>query len=118
MNAKLTQADLAQFTGTETWFRHGICRNVLYTDGVQYLAEHGECYWLIDKIATLQSIPRIKSEEFQVWRLKVTNNTATLTCEDGNDNAVYSEHITFTDFPLDEVAIWFENGVICLPSER
>lgn len=29
----LTKTDLRQFTGTEQWHRHGIARNVLYTDG-------------------------------------------------------------------------------------
>jgi len=29
----LSKSDLAQFTGSEHWYRHGINRNVLYTDG-------------------------------------------------------------------------------------
>ena len=37
----LSKNDLAQFTGSETWYRHGINCNVLYTDGAQYVAEHG-----------------------------------------------------------------------------
>ena len=35
----LSAADLAQFTGTEQWFRHSINSKVLYTEGAQYLAE-------------------------------------------------------------------------------
>jgi hypothetical protein len=38
----LSKSDLAQFTGTESWYRHGINRNVLYTDGAQHVAEHRE----------------------------------------------------------------------------
>jgi len=38
----LSKSDLAQFTGSENWYRHGINRNVLYTDGAQHVAEHGE----------------------------------------------------------------------------
>ena len=30
---KLTERDLIQFTGSENWYRHGINRNVLFTDG-------------------------------------------------------------------------------------
>ena len=37
----LSKSDLTQFTGSENWYRHGINRNVLYTEGVQYVAEHG-----------------------------------------------------------------------------
>lgn len=35
----LTKADLAQFTGTEFWYRHNLARNILFTDGVKYVAE-------------------------------------------------------------------------------
>ncbi|MCK1641666.1 hypothetical protein IVA95_30015 [Bradyrhizobium sp. 157] len=52
---KLTPADLAHFTGTAEWYRHGLNRRMLYTDGVQYLAEKGGAYWLLDKIACLQT---------------------------------------------------------------
>src|SRR5580704_4857332 len=43
----LSKKDLAQFTGSENWYRHGINRNVLHTDGVQHVAEHGGAYWLL-----------------------------------------------------------------------
>ncbi|XIA64772.1 DUF6876 family protein [Bradyrhizobium sp. TZ2] len=98
---KLTSADLAHFTGTAEWYRHGLNRRMLYTDGVQYLAEKGGAYWLLDKIACLQLEPKIGAEEFQVWRLHVMDDrTARLVCDDGNDNGtiIYSEDIDFTDF--------------------
>jgi hypothetical protein len=116
--SKLTREDLAQFTGTSQRFRHALMRNVTYTEGVQYLAERAGAYWLIDKVAILQLEPKVKPEEFQVWKLRVADDKATLTCEDGNDNEVYRESITFTDFPLVEIDLWFENNVIMLPSER
>ena len=45
-------------------------------------------------------------------------NIASLKCDDGNGNVVYSKNIEFTDFPLDEVKLWFANDVIYLPSEH
>lgn len=116
--SKLTADDLRQFSGTTQWFRHGLMRSVLYTEGVQYLAEQAGAYWLIDKVATLQLEQKISAEGFQVWKLRVADSKATLTCEDGNDNTVYREAIEFTDFPLAEIDLWFENSVIMLPSER
>lgn len=113
----LTKEDLARFTSTEQWYRHAVMRNVLYTDGVQYLAQQAHAYWLVDKIATLQLKPHISQEEFQVWRLVVSNYTAVLTC-DGDRVTLHSEHITFTDFPLNEIELWVEGGVILLPSEH
>jgi hypothetical protein len=121
MTAKtLTKADLVQFTGTEHYFRHPINRKVLYTDGAQHVAEAGGAYWLLDEIAIIQPYDkRVAAEEFQVWKLAVRpDHTATLTCEDGNSNTVFTKEIEFTDFPLHEITLWFENRVIYLPSER
>jgi hypothetical protein len=50
----LTAADLRQFTGTEQWYRHGIVRDVLFTDGAKYVADQAGAYWLIDEIAFAQ----------------------------------------------------------------
>jgi len=36
--AKLSDADLNLFTGSENWYRHGINRDVLFTDGAKYVA--------------------------------------------------------------------------------
>jgi hypothetical protein len=118
--SKLNEADLAQFTGTENWYRHGINRNVLFTDGAKYVADQGGAYWLLDTIAICQRHEkRVAAEPFQVWTLKVRDDqTASLVCGDGNDNIVYTQHIEFTDFPLDEIALWFANNVIYLPSEH
>jgi uncharacterized protein (DUF736 family) len=118
--AKLTPAELSQFTGSENWYRHGINRNVLFTDGAKYVADTGGAYWLLDEIAITQRYDkRVAAEEFQVWKLAVRpDRTATLVCDDGNDNIVYTQHIEFTDFPCDEITLWFANNVIYLPSEH
>ncbi len=43
----LTQADLRQFTGSEHWYRHGLNRKVLFTDGAKYVADTAGAYWLL-----------------------------------------------------------------------
>jgi hypothetical protein len=115
----LSKSDLVQFTGSETWYRHGINRNVLYTDGAQHVAEHGGAYWLLDEIAIIQPYNKaVAAEEFQVWKLGVRpDRTATLTCDDGNGKIVFTKEIEYTDFPLDEITLYFANNVIHLPSE-
>ncbi len=114
----LNKDDLRQFTGTEQWHRHGLVRKMLYTDGVQYVAETGGAYWLIDEIAFAQAVPEVAAEEFQLWRLRVNlDRHAILTCEDGNSNAVFTKQIEFTDFPLNEIVLYCTNDVIMLPSE-
>ena len=115
----ITHSDLAQFTGTDHWYRHNLVPNVTYTDGVKFMAEKCGAYWLIDEIALAQAFePRVKAEEFQVWELIVTESTATLSCDDGNGNVVLSKHIPCTDFPLYTIDLWVEGGVILLPSEH
>ena len=115
----LTKADLAQFTGSEHWYRHGIIRNVLYTDGARYMAEAAGAYWLLDEIAFAQAISIVAAEEFQSWKLAVhSDDSATLSCEDGNGKIVMKKRIAFTDFPLSEIVLYFTNSVICLPSEN
>jgi hypothetical protein len=41
---KLTHAELAQFTGSEQWYRHGLVRNILFTDGAKYVADRAGAY--------------------------------------------------------------------------
>jgi hypothetical protein len=115
----LSSSDLAQFTGSDNWYRHGINRNVLYTDGAQHVAEHGGAYWLLDEIATIQPYDKaVAAEEFQVWKLAVhPDRSATLSCDDGNSNIVFTKRIEYTDFPLDQITLYFANSVIHLPSE-
>jgi len=117
---ELTAADLLQFTGSEQWYRHGIVRDVLFTDGAKYVADQAEAYWLLDEIALAQRYEkRVADEEFQHWKLTVNaDHTATLTCDDGNDNIVYSKEIEYTDFPLDEIRLYYAGKTILLPSEH
>jgi hypothetical protein len=58
---KLQLSDLSQFTGTETWYRHPLVRNTLYTDGIKYLITKAFAYWLIDEIAFQQFHLRVKN---------------------------------------------------------
>lgn len=115
----LTKADLRQFTGSENWYRHSINRKVMFTDGAKHVADAGGAYWLLDEIALIQPHnAAVRAEEFQLWKLTVrADQTATLVCEDGNGNAVFRKEIEFTDFPLDEISLYFANNVIHLPSE-
>jgi hypothetical protein len=114
----LTQGDLDRFTGTETWWRHALVRNILFTDGAKHVADAGGAYWLIDEIALAQARRRVAAEAFQHWKLSVKpDHTARLTCGDGNGNTVFTKRIEFTDFPLNEISFYCVNKTIMLPSE-
>jgi len=117
---KLTEADLRHFTGSENLYRHGLNREVLFTDGAKYVADQGGAYWLLDEIALVQRYEKsVAAEEFQVWTLTVkADRSAALTCEDGNGKTVFEKLISFTDFPAERITLWFENSTIYLPSEH
>jgi hypothetical protein len=110
---------MSQFTGSEHWYRHWTGR-ITFTDGAKYVADAAGAYWLLDEIALAQRYTKaVAAEEFQVWKLTVKpDNTATLCCEDGNNNVVFTKDIEFTDFPPEGITLWFENDTIYLPNER
>ena len=116
---KLTAADLDQFTGSEHWYRHGLVRDVVFTDGAKYVADQAGAYWLLDEIAFAQRAEkRVADEPFQLWKLAVNpERTALLTCEDGNGHAVFSKRLDYTDFPLSEIKLYFTDNTILLPGE-
>lgn len=113
----LHKSDLLNFTGTETWYRHSINRKMTYTEGAQFVAEHGGAYWLIDEIAFAQSNKNVSGEEFQHWKLVVSDKSGVLTCDDGNGNIVYTQKLAYTDFPLPSIDFYYCNDVLMLPSE-
>ncbi len=128
---QLSHADLHQFTGDLERFRHPINRRVIYTPGVQYLAEQAHAYWLIDAIASYFHSPQMNAAiasdsrlaSLQFWKLKVNNAAAVLTAQaDMGVKPFVTQEIPFTDFPLDEVDVWagFDGTywTLYLPSEH
>lgn len=114
----LTASELAQFTGTENWYRHTLARKVHYTDGVLFVAERAGAYWLIDEIAVAQKAEAaLMNEEFQVWTLVVEGSSALLRCDDGNDRRLLEKQIEYTDFPEPGIKLYAVDGVIMLPGE-
>jgi len=109
--------NLPQFYGSEQFYKLSPFSQIVATDGVKYVADSCDSYWLVTDILAFQLEPKVKKEGFQVWKLSVKDNSGTLTCEDGNGNVVYKNEGINTDFPLDEITLWVTDGVILLPSE-
>ena len=128
----LTKDNLQQFTGDLERYRHPLNRKVIYTPGVQYVAEEGEAYWLIDAIASW-----IGSEEFNdaaskdyrigemhFWTLETSwSKAGQLTARaDSPEKPFIIQNIEFTDFPLRRIDIWAafdgEHWTLYLPSEH
>ena len=119
-NANEIKNRLNQFTGTEHYYRVSPLSELVITDGVKYLCDHAGCYWLTDIIASYQ--PDCMKDEmlrdFQLWTLKVKDSKGEVIWERDTNNVAFTQKISHTYFPLSEITLYCENGVICLPSER
>lgn len=110
------QRHLRQFTGSEYWFRHGLNRDVTYTDGVAFFAENAGAYWFLDIVVT-ELYPLLLAEDFLIVVLHVEGSKAKITADDGNGNVLWSRSIDWTSCPEGEWKFFFTNNVLLLPSE-
>jgi hypothetical protein len=115
---------LAQFTGSEIFTRHGLVRRMLMTEGIVFLAERACAHWLVDAVGSYLFDERAIREEFQVWRLTVDlkNQRGELLMTDGNSQTpIIQQTLDYTDFPLENIALWLiadgEHWVLMLPNE-
>ena len=129
--AKLSHADLSQFTGDLERYYHPLNRKVVYTPGVRYVAQAGHAYWLIDAIASYFGSSQMNSalnrdyrlQSLQFWRLHVSNGSAVLIAyADVGEEPFIRQEIPCTDFPLDHIDIWAgfdgQRWTLYLPSEH
>jgi hypothetical protein len=114
------RAALAQAIGTENYWRAFPNNDsFLFTDGVKVMAEMCEAFWLVTAVFSWQCVEKVRKEAFQVWKLRLEKeDSAVLTCEDGNGRELARQEIEFTDFPLPEgMTLYLDGGVLLLPSE-
>lgn len=114
---ELTHA-LANFYGTEGYYRHNLNRSMLYTDGVQFFAENagGGAYWLLDIIAT-EVMSLHKKEEFIHVIYTVTGSTGQIVATDGNEHTLFKRGIDYTDCPEGKWEFYLVNNTLMIPSE-
>ena len=109
---------MSQFTGTGSYYR--ISRRHLLTDGTKHLAEKGECFWMMDAVAS--HLDEIGTDDwFVLVKVLVQGRAAVMVYEDGNGKEHARQMIPYTDFPIGEITLYAcwdqENWVIMLPSE-
>lgn len=118
MKAHELQVSLCQFTGTENYYR--VMPRLVITDGVQYLVNQTNSFWLVSAICSHLMSAAIYSE-FVVARLTVIGKAADLVLDDGNDQVIAKQAIEYTDFPLGEIRIYCsyqeKTWILLLPSE-
>lgn len=107
--------ELQQFYGTTRYYKN--FTGLRFTDGVKYLADHAECYWLIDLVGSYQ--PQLRDVPFQLWRVEVRDDDSGLVTmvEDTGQPIKIKQEIPFTDFPLSEFEFFCIDNVMLLKSE-
>ena len=126
MSVKFIEADLESFTDTMDYYRSSpLFKNIVHTDGVQYVAEHGGA-WMIDVIVSHQTNPKVHREESQSWEFQVNEkHECKVICKGEEDSHLVVQEIPFTDLPFNMNFI-FQLGsldlvtptwVMMLPSE-
>ena len=99
-------ADYLEYTGSEQTYMHPFWK-IAYSEGVRALLQGAGCYWLLDQIApkmhpetARQALEGLLPDfEFQAIKLRmVDDSSAVITIEDGNDRALVTIPVPFTDF--------------------
>ncbi|MGB3756806.1 MAG: DUF6876 family protein [Rivularia sp. (in: cyanobacteria)] len=110
--------ELKKFYGSANLYKHWL--GLRYTEGIQYLAQEANCYWLLDAIAshqTKQFLSNPKLREFQIWHLQVKDNSGVLICEWDTNQEVLRQEIEYTDFPLNHIKLYLVEKVLMLNNE-
>ncbi|MBI4501822.1 MAG: hypothetical protein HY700_11740 [Gemmatimonadetes bacterium] len=107
--------ELAQVHGTIRYYRN--FTGLLFTDGVKYLGDHANCYWLIDLVGSHQR--DLEDIRFQPWELEVVEQFAGVVTmrEDDNAPVIVRQNIPYTDFPLQKFSFYCVDSVMMLKSE-
>lgn len=116
MRTQELKAALANYYGSETFYRHSLNRQMLYTEGAQAFAKCAGAHWFLDIVATELFALQVK-EGFLSIVLHVEGTKAKITADDGNGNALFTRDIKYTDCPEGKWKFFFTNDVFMLPSE-
>jgi hypothetical protein len=125
-------AELRQYTGDLERYRHPLNPRLIFTPGVEFLAEEAGAYWLIDAVASwlptrtfqhaVLSDERIG--ELHFWTLTVADDHSAIlkAVADKDEPAFIRQEIAFTDFCLPSIDLWCgfdgKHWTLYLPSEH
>ena len=131
----LAANDLNQFTGSLDWTRFNpvLFPKVIASEGMMFVAEKAQAYWLLDAIASHETKnPTIRHacetdegfDYLHFWILTVADGSATLICQrDSDEPAIVTQEIEFTDFCIPNLTVYAGNDgpgtprKLLLPSE-
>lgn len=114
--------------GANSFYRHPLARRLVYSDGVNDMAELAGAYWLLDIIGTEMVDPYLKDWNngiagMGIIKLSVHDSKMVITLEVDDDTPpTYRRVIDYTDFPEGEWQLWMNpdgegSAVLILASE-
>ena len=125
MNDKVNEIKegLQHFHGSEMFFQIPLIRT-RFTNGIKYLADVANCFWLVTDTSVIAKSLMNKSYFITIDFKRLTEDEqeefgceAFITYGDGNDNILEKHRYNVTDFPLDELRLFFVDNTLMLPSE-
>ena len=121
MESNQLLSELQRFSGTENYYTSTF-QKLLLTDGVHFLRESANCYWLIDIVESVQHLEKIKDNaSFIVWKIEKqdTNKAIVSAWSDTphKSKLLYKQELVYTDFPLQEFEFYQCGNVLLLKSE-
>ena len=117
------KTELQQFIGSETFYKIPLI-GTRFTDGIKYLADTAECFWLVTDASVIAKSLMNKSYFVTVDFKRLSEKEreesqceALINYSDGNGHIFETHKYHVTDFPLDELRLFFIDGTLMLPSE-
>jgi len=117
------KSELEQFIGSETFYIIPLI-GTRFTDGIKYLADAAECFWLVTDASVIAKSLMDKSYFVTVDFKRLSEKEreesqceALINYSDGNGHIFETHKYHVTDFPLDELRLFFIDGTLMLPSE-
>lgn len=122
--------DLDRFTGTEQYHKASVLYDLNLTDGINYLRNELNCFWLIDIVGSIQHKTKIQDNiSFIIHKIKVNEDKSFIfksykdynsdLTEQENDlkYLLYEQKSIYTDFKLNEFEFYQVGNVLLLKSE-
>lgn len=117
------ELELERFIGSEIVYQIPILKT-RFTAGIKYLMQVAECFWLVLDSSTIGKSLMDKSRficiDYSKCSKKENENSghaALIEYTDGNGNILETNKYNFTDFPLDQIRLYFIDGTLMLTSE-
>jgi len=122
-NIQHLKEQLSQFCGSQQIFTLPLCRT-RYTEGIQFLAQSVNAFWLLTDASvmgkSLSDKSRFITIDFRRYppsEVETHGYDAVITYTDGNGTVLAKQQYHFTDFPLQQIRLFFVDNTLLLPSE-